>query len=130
MSVALTIIDETASGTEVERQVIQFPVDYISARQLIEARVKAEVAAFNSRPHDKPTLVEVSHIERLLNQKTLATDALLDEQKHIDIALNAFANMGYFLLVNDQQITDLDQQFFITPKTKVSFIKLLRLVGG
>ena len=37
---------------------------------------------------------------------------------------------GFFLLVDDRQIEDLDEEVVVTVESTISFVKLVPLVGG
>lgn len=132
MSVALKIVDETSSGEVIHESIIQFPAQTVSVRALIEARVKAEVDRYHSSSDKKRFfgLVQPSDSEVELNGYSRKNYKKIDVVKQQKIAIDAFESNGFFLLVNDQQLTGLDDDFIITPNTSVSFIKLIPLVGG
>ena len=50
--------------------------------------------------------------------------------QHKQAALAAFQANAFFLLINDRQVTALEQNILITPNTKVAFVKLVPLIGG
>ena len=37
---------------------------------------------------------------------------------------------GFFILVDDHQVDNLEEKLTITPETQITFIKLVPLVGG
>jgi len=45
-------------------------------------------------------------------------------------ALEAFSRNGFFLLVDDKQVTELDTKVELSEVSIVQFIKLVPLVGG
>lgn len=45
-------------------------------------------------------------------------------------ALRSFESNGFLLFVNDKQITDLEEDLFLTPNTVIRFLKLIPMVGG
>ncbi|MFN2152718.1 MAG: hypothetical protein ACK2T5_14035 [Anaerolineales bacterium] len=51
-------------------------------------------------------------------------------EEQYESAVQAFQQNGFLILVNDQQITELDDVFEILPETSVTFLKLVPLVGG
>ena len=58
----------------------------------------------------------------------LRTQVKLQEQ--IDAALKAFANNGFLLLIDDRQVSSLDEWITLQRASHVTFIKLVPLVGG
>ena len=73
-------------------------------------------------------LIQPHETERILNgvRERLA----IDWEKQYAKALSAFNSNGFLLFVDDEQITDLDEMIRLTPQTRVSFLKLVPLVGG
>jgi hypothetical protein len=45
-------------------------------------------------------------------------------------AIKAFRRNGFLVLVDDRQITDLDETLHLTPDTRVAFVRLVPLAGG
>jgi|SRR5579862_4171119 len=45
-------------------------------------------------------------------------------------AITAFRKNGFLVLVDDRQITDLDEILHLTPDTRVAFLRLVPLAGG
>ena len=131
MNIALKIQDQTSSGRVVFENIIQFPSDRINVKELISARVTQEIESYNSGNNDKFVgLVQPTDSEIMLNGFKLKKTKNIDIEKQIQIAIDAFKSNGYFLFVNDKQVTDLDEEILVTPKTVVGFIKLIPLVGG
>jgi hypothetical protein len=54
----------------------------------------------------------------------------IDWEAQRDVALDAFAANGFFVLVGDRQVESLDERIRIGLGTEVSFVKLVPLVGG
>ena len=58
------------------------------------------------------------------------------EQRKLDwhaqsrAALEAFGRNGFLLLVDERQIESLDEEIRVRPETRVTFLKLVPLVGG
>ena len=131
MSVTLTINDKTSSGELLLERIIDFPVERISVRELIEMRVRQEVESHNNQAGDKfDGLVEPCEAEKMLNGANAAMGKHIDADKQVEAAINAFETGRYFLLINDNQLVDLDDIIVINPSTRIVFLKILRLVGG
>lgn len=132
MSARLTIRDETAGGNLLHSFSLVFESEHTTIRELICARVRHEVEAYNSSPAE-PTfrgLVQPTGAERVLNGFKLAKQQTIDVDQQIDRALEAFDRNGFLVLVGDHQAESLDEALWIRPGAEVSFVKLVPLVGG
>lgn len=131
MTIAVTIRDESTSGEVVFEQLLAVSAQYLTVKQLIEARVRAEVERYNnSKQETYQGLVQPTEAEALLNGCRLKKGVSIDVEKQQKAAVRAFTNNGFFLLVDDQQVTELEDTVFVTSETVVSFLKLVPLVGG
>jgi hypothetical protein len=54
----------------------------------------------------------------------------VDWEQQAERALDAFARNGFFVLVGDRQVTDLDEELRLTADSDIRFIRLVQLVGG
>lgn len=124
----LTITDESATGKILQKLSIQFESEYITVSELIEARIKEEIGKYEKDIQSyKHGLVLPSNLEQRLNKKDVQK---IDPEKQLYVALDAFKKNGFFILVDDEQVDDLDQKVHIDETSRVSFIKLTPLVGG
>lgn len=124
----LTVTDETAAGQVLSQLLLEFEAEYITVRELIEARIKAEIKKYEQNVIQyKNSLVLPNDLEQRLNNKTRKK---IDPEKQLYIALKAFQNNGFLVLLEDEQVENLEQQFLVDESTTVSFIKLTPLVGG
>lgn len=124
--------DESASGQGLYEITLEFLKDRINVRELLRERVHQEVREFN-RQQNKLVyqgLVEPTDTERTLNGSKLRVPRPLDWEAQFALAIEGFLKNAYFVLIDDVQAEDLDQEFVVGPKTKVTFIKLIPLVGG
>ena len=55
---------------------------------------------------------------------------MIDWEQQADRAVRAFARNGFFVLVGDRQVTDLDEVLELTADSDIRFIRLVQLVGG
>jgi len=46
------------------------------------------------------------------------------------VALDAFQKNGFFILVDNKQLEELNQEIRLTEHSKISFVKLTPLIGG
>jgi len=121
MPATLTLRDETATGDVVGTRTLGFLAEEITVRELITRRVAEEVREHNRAPADRAFsgLVRPVHPGRRI-----------DPERQRDAALAAFAGNGFFVLVGDRQVEDLDEVIRLELHTEVSFVRLVPLVGG
>ena len=130
-NILVTINDETGAGKVVNSSQIEFPESLVSVAQIIERRVKAEVARFNEqRSENFYGLVQPVDAEQTLNGFRKQTFKPIDAEKQIATAKQAFQNNGFFMLIDNLQAESLGQTFLLHPKSTISFVKLTPLVGG
>lgn len=123
----LTLRDETFSGQLLHSLSLDVVSQTLTVQELIAARVEAEVQLYNQKLPSHPLIVP-SQAEQELNG--LPTKRLIDTEKQIYVALDAFKKNGFFILIDDEQVDTLDQVVKISSQTKISFIKLTPLIGG
>ncbi|MEM1120510.1 MAG: hypothetical protein AAGJ18_08665 [Bacteroidota bacterium] len=127
----ITIKDETALGTVLNEKKLDFATESVTIADIIKARVATEVAAYNKKlPSVFTGLIQPSAAEKVRNGFKVKKRKLIDAEKQIYIALDAFQKNGFFVLVDDWQADSLEQRVEIRSDTTVSFIKLTPLVGG
>ena len=128
----LTIKDETATGKILHEVPVSFKSALTSVEDIIIARVTAEVEAYNNKlPDYYQGLVQPKDAEMTLNgYKLKERRKKIDLDKQCKVALHAFKNNGYFVLIDNIQAKSLDQMVVINEQTKISFVKLTPLVGG
>ncbi|MES2777168.1 MAG: hypothetical protein V4722_23530 [Bacteroidota bacterium] len=131
MQQTILLRDETASGKIISELTISFDKEIITVQELITARVHAEVDVYNkTMPEYYRGLVQPTDAEKVLNGFKLRDRRKVDAEKQAYIALGAFQKNGYFILVNDKQVSDLKEMISLSATTTVSFVKLTPLVGG
>ena len=131
MSFALSIEDQTSSGDVVSNIVIQFPVETITVKELIESRVEKEFETYiKDSTKTLFNLVTPKKSEEELNGQKIRKKKRGDVAEQKAVALHAFQNNGFFLLVNDKQLIELDDLIQITPKSKIVFFRLIPVIGG
>jgi hypothetical protein len=131
MQATITVHDETASGQKTNTLTLDCLTERMTVRELIRARIYQEVQDYNQRePEYFRGLVEPTNAERVLYGYKLKAKRKIDWTEQFELALEAFARNGFFILVGDKQAEDLDQEFEVKVDTEVSFVKLVPLVGG
>jgi len=131
MNTIVNITDKVGLGKVVQEFEISLPGETVSVRDLIEARIRQEVADYNDRlPDYYMGLVQPADAEKALNGFRMKDRKKIDAEKQVYIALDAFQKNAYFILVDNKQVESLEQQVQISSNTRVSFVKLTPLVGG
>jgi|TARA_Y100001978_G_scaffold162902_1_gene149516 hypothetical protein len=129
--IVLTIKDETFAGQVLNEVLLEFENSSVTLKEIIEARVRNEVQNYNTRLNGFYTgLVEPTNAERTLNGYKIKPARIIDEEKQVYVALEAFLKNAYFVLVDDKQAESLDEEVVLAPYRSVSFVKLTPLVGG
>jgi hypothetical protein len=101
----------------------------VSARELIERRVRQEVTEPNSRPLEYfRTLIRPTRAKETLNGYRLRSQRPIDVEIQVAHALEAFKTNNFFLLADNHQLTELDEMVSLTSSSTVTFLKLEPLV--
>lgn len=131
MATTLVIKDETATGKVTNEVKLSFNSELVTVKEIIEARVHAEVELYNKRlPEYYNGLVQPVDAEKTLNGYKMSKSRKIDPHKQYFAALEAFAKNGYFVLIDNIQAESLEQMVVINAGTQISFVKLTPLVGG
>jgi hypothetical protein len=129
MPLELSVHDETTSGESRSAGIFQFDNASLTLREIIRLRVQQEVARFNKSDYEMfQGLVQPEESERVLNG--VRTRPVLDPQKQFAKAITAFKGNGFLVLLDDRQIMDLDEALHLTAQSKITFLRLVPLVGG
>ena len=132
MSLAINLIDETTSGDVVAKTTLKLVSERITLRELIAQRIREEVDSHNRKRQQEvfSGLVQPTDTEQVLNGYRLRKPRLISFDDQLNLAIEAFQSNGYFVLHDDQQVSDLDEPLTLRDNSQVSFIKLVPLVGG
>lgn len=128
----LVLKDVTFTGDILNQITIAVNNERTTVKELIAARVEAEVKAYNEKlPEYFKGLIQPNDTEKTLNGfKLKDRNRRIDIEKQVLIAWDAFYKNSYFILIDEQQAEDLEQEVLIGKDTTVNFIKLTQLVGG
>lgn len=130
---AMTILiqDETIPGARADGHALELEEGRTTARELLRARIRREVEHYNEHlPETFEGLVQPEESERLLNGYRPLARRPLDPDAQFRQACAAFERNGFLLIVNDRQVTDLDEPLDLREGTAAQFIKLVPLIGG
>jgi hypothetical protein len=129
MALTVSILDETTAGQRRSAGDFQFEAETATLREIIRQRVQQEVERFNESDTEVfRGLIQPEETERILNG--VRERPVLDWRKQYARAITAFEGNGFLVLVDDRQITGLDETIRLTAHTKVAFLKLVPLIGG
>lgn len=134
MTLRVEVTDSSLTGNVLNRLNLHLPTERTTARAIIEARIRQEVEAYNRNQESgfrglvTPTEMEAglndeSHSNRLRKRQ-------IDAEVQCLKAVEAFKANGFFLLVDDSQVTELDDELLVSPLTGILFVRLVPLVGG
>jgi hypothetical protein len=127
----ITVADETATGTTLNEFPLEFLNERVSVRELIRARIYQEVAEYNARQSEYfRGLVQPEGAERTQGGFRLRQQRKIDWEEQYKRALRGFRANGFLILVDDRQLDDLDEEIELRYDARVSFLKLVPLVGG
>lgn len=127
---AATPLERTLAG------ILHLDSEVITVRELIRQRVMQEVNNHNQGITPVTSnLVQPSEAEQPLNksmekQNECHKRRQINLEKQVEKALQAFSSNGFFVLVDDHQVENLDEELVLMETSEVSFFKLVPLVGG
>ena len=132
MTVMLKTIDQVPGAPTVEGPLLSFQIGRVTAREIVCARVTAEVERHNSerQPRKFVGLVQPPPQEQLLNPARPELPRPLDAERQIEVALEAVRTGRVILLFNGEQVSDIDAPLVVTPVSEARFLRLVPLVGG
>lgn len=132
MALALTLFDETTSGNTLGKCELTLVSQRMTLRELLAERIRTEVERFNQQRNQEifQGFVQPSDAEKALNGYKLRKPRSISFEKQMALAVRAFETNGFFVLLNDQQISGLEEMLTLDANSKISFIKLVPLVGG
>lgn len=129
--ITIAIKDENFSGKVLQEVQVGFSSNTVTIKDVIEARVRQEVERYNQKlPDYYNGLIEPNDAEKTINGYKQRTKKTIDAEKQVYVALDAFQKNGFFVLVDNQQCTELEQTVQLTSNTHIAFVKLTPLVGG
>jgi|GEM_PF-223613 len=107
-------------------------------RDVIERIVRVEVNAFKKRQHDRQFLRALTEreIEAAAERGKIEMGGSevgiqeVDEDTAVATALLAFEDGIYLVVIDDVEQRDLDQQVYMQPDSRITFIRLTLLSGG
>lgn len=127
----VTIRDESTAGATTHELSLDLLTETLTVRELIRSRVYQEVDDFNRRGQMVfQGLVQPTDTEKSLNGYSMKAGRQIDWKPQFEQACDAFERNAVLILVDDRQVESLDESLTLTPHSRISFLKLLPLVGG
>ena len=131
MPATLTIRDQSTGGGTLHEFALEVLTERITVRELIRSRVYQEVQDYNRRqPPVFQGLVQPTDAERALNGFKLKKPRQIDWKQQYEKAIEAFETNQILILVDEKQAESLEEEIVVQPGTRVSFLRLMPLVGG
>jgi hypothetical protein len=132
-SYAITVRDRSPGGKSVHELALAFDATEVRLRDIIAERVRMEIDSYEhgratsfANNLVQPTDAEARHHDAARKKSFHRIDA----DKQVEAACQAFERNGFFVLVGDRQVKNLDDPVSLNGNPEISFIKLTPLVGG
>lgn len=121
---------------------IPFPPDLgeggeTTLRDLISRVVRGEVDAFRTRQEERKLIkalsaadIEKGAVRGKIDMGGRDLDQKVDTDDAIGVALQAFEDGLYLVIVDGEEKRNLDAQVFVKPDSTVAFVRLVMLAGG
>ena len=132
MTVMLNTLDQVPGIGAIEGPRLTFDARAVSAREIVRARVAAEVERYNNADDPPPLVgwVTPAEPERALTGPRRERRRPLDAEHQIEVALEALRKRRVVLLFNGIQVEDIDAPLMLTPVSEALFLRLVPLAGG
>lgn len=131
MPAAVTITDETSLGHQIHTFTLDFLTERVTVREIIRSRIYEEVQLYNANQSETfRGLVQPTATEVAINGDRPRERRQIDWEQQYAKALAAFATNGFLILIDDRQVEELDSVVELRYDTRVTFLKLVPLVGG
>ncbi len=106
-------------------------------RDLIARIVRQEVRQFKDRQKRKRMVqvlsareIEAGAARGKVDSGGRDWDQKVDEEEAVRVALEAFEDGLYVVIIDGREYRDLDAQVFLQPESRITFLRLIMLAGG
>lgn len=133
MSITVTIKDQTGAGRVGSTTTVEGISSKTSLRDLIRTRVREDVAHYNAAPKPRFSglvMPEGAEPTGEALEFAMPRPRRVDWERQADRAIEAFERNSFFVLIDDRQITNLDDELALTADSDIRFVRLMPLVGG
>jgi hypothetical protein len=125
----VTIRDEVLGRRDAREFDLEVLTEHITVRELIRSRVYQEVQDHNRGSEPRSMLVRPEPTGTAWRGGERAGREV-DWQAQCRLAIDAFERGQILVLVGDRQCVELDEAVRVATSTKVTFVRLVPLVGG
>lgn len=126
----LLIKEENFAGKILDEILLDIESKSLTLKELIQKKIAQNISHQNQKIQIEQKQYE-NEFEQKLNPNHKAWEKKkLDTEKEVYRALEVFNNNGFLVMVDNRQITDLEEEILVFDDTQVSFIRLTQLVGG
>jgi len=109
---------------------LSLPSESITVRELLREYVMYEVDTHNSKQKSVAAKFE-SEEEKILNKRVQKPVlGVLNGEVECERAFKAFESNQLMVLLNKYQPSELDETVNVSPDIKITFLRLVQLVGG
>lgn len=130
-AITVTIKDQSGAGKVAGTITLEGIDSRITLRDLIRTRVREEVARYNATLAGVfQGLVMPDGAQPVPEGFRMPARRRVDWEQQAGRALDAFGRNGFFVLVGDRQVADLDEVLKLAADCDIRFIRLVPLVGG
>ncbi|WP_028666691.1 hypothetical protein [Runella zeae] len=127
--IEIIIKDETMTGVVQNQFKLTVSSNKVKIKDLIKSRVFQEVEIYNQ--NKSVFFQELTKSRKTsFGANTLKEPESVDAEEQYYFTLESFQKNRFFLLVDNQQYSDLEEEITIYQNISVSFIRLIALVGG
>ena len=132
MTVMLKITDQVLGTGMIEGPQLSFRTREVTAREIVRARVTAEVERYNSGDEPRPFvgLVTAEQEQERNGPRRPRPRSRLNVERQVQVALEALRKRRLIMMFNGVQVEDIDAPLLITPVSEARFLRLVPLVGG
>jgi hypothetical protein len=109
----------------------------LTLRDFITRIVRSEVQAFKDRQEERRFLhaltagdIEKGVVRGKVDSGGRNERQKVDENESVAVALQAFEDGLYLVVLDEQEVRKLDQQVALQPESRVTFVRLTMLAGG
>ncbi len=127
----VTIRDEALGGDGLREWALEVMTERMTVRELIRGRVYQEVQDYNRGQGPVfQGLVRPDEAVQTPGGWKMPKPRQLDWKRQFERAVEAFERSQVLILMNDRQAESLDEEIAVGPETRVTFLRLVPLVGG
>lgn len=136
----LAIVEKIVGQTQRQAFTLRLASERVTARDVVAKHVREEVDRLNDLVRLRHTeknrvssflVGDYSHVlERVLNRPSRKGPKVLDTAKEVEAALDAIKAKKVIVLFDDFEVEDLDADLTVTDQSKITFLRLVPLVGG